>query len=235
MLFGENGDKHVVLPYAVEVNKLTLEELQTKRSIAKKNLGLTNTFCILCVAAINDSHKRISYLIDEISSLSIPNIRLFVLGQTTEESNSIIEKGKKSLGERFFASTVNPEELSTYYYASDLFVLPSLNEGLPRVILEALSFGLPVIAHDYKVTREILKGTEYLTDISKPGNLSGLIKEYLKETQKLESCLKRIHFVYENYSWDALKNQYIKMILKLESKKHIEESFIPSKVKTYPF
>lgn len=39
-------------------------------------------------------------------------------------------------------------QLNAYYNAADLFVLPSLSEGSPRVILEALAHSLPVIATD---------------------------------------------------------------------------------------
>jgi glycosyltransferase involved in cell wall biosynthesis len=37
-------------------------------------------------------------------------------------------------------------ELSRWYRASHLFVFPSVNEGLARVLLEAMSSGLPVVA-----------------------------------------------------------------------------------------
>ena len=39
-----------------------------------------------------------------------------------------------------------PSELAKWYRASHLFVFPSVNEGLARVLFEAMSSGLPVIA-----------------------------------------------------------------------------------------
>ena len=37
-------------------------------------------------------------------------------------------------------------QLETLYRGSDIFILPSLSEGFPRVIVEALAYGVPVVA-----------------------------------------------------------------------------------------
>lgn len=48
------------------------------------------------------------------------------------------------------------EELPSYYGAADLFLMPSLGEGFPRVVLEAMATGTPMVATDVGVTRQIL-------------------------------------------------------------------------------
>lgn len=47
-------------------------------------------------------------------------------------------------------------ELPAYYGAADLFLMPSYGEGFPRVVLEAMAAGTPMIATDVGVTRHIL-------------------------------------------------------------------------------
>jgi len=53
--------------------------------------------------------------------------------------------------------------LQSYYQSADVFVLPTLGEGFPRVLYEAMLSGLPVVASDIPSIRENTEGTEALT------------------------------------------------------------------------
>lgn len=55
-----------------------------------------------------------------------------------------------------FIGSVERKELIYYYNAADIFVLPTIAEGMPNVILEAMSCGLPVITSDKPFNREFL-------------------------------------------------------------------------------
>ena len=45
-----------------------------------------------------------------------------------------------------FAGAVPPDEIHRYMQASDVFTLPSYNEGMPNAVMEAMACGLPVVA-----------------------------------------------------------------------------------------
>jgi glycosyltransferase involved in cell wall biosynthesis len=62
-------------------------------------------------------------------------------------------------------------QLENYYRAADLFILPSQNEGLPNVVLEAMSCGLPCV-----VTQ--ISGTEDLINHDSSGMLFGVNDEH---------------------------------------------------------
>ena len=211
---GEDSARHFVLPYAIEIPTQSAEEMQRDRLKSRKDLDVTDSTVILCVAAINDSHKRISYLIDEVNALVNKKIVLIVLGQHNEESLKIIQKGTKLLGSKFIAKTVSKGELHQYYLAADVFVLPSLSEGLPRVMLEASSFGLPVFSHDYEVSRSVMGEFGYFTDFTQSGNLKNLLQEKLNDPtlMDLDATQRRRKYVRDYFSWDSLIIKYVSMV-----------------------
>jgi len=55
-----------------------------------------------------------------------------------------------------FKGFVSKEELQLYYKAADVFVLPSLSEGIPIALLDALSNGVPVVVSNLEQYNEII-------------------------------------------------------------------------------
>lgn len=47
------------------------------------------------------------------------------------------------------------KELMKYYESADVFILPSLQEGFPRVLIEAMAMGIPYVAFDVGAVKEI--------------------------------------------------------------------------------
>ena len=153
--------------------------IKTDKNEARKILNLDpDKIVIICVAAWNRHHKRIDYLLKETAKLG-PGVTLLLCGQPEKESDALKEEAAE-LGIDVHWRTLTQKELSVAYMAADIFVLPSLFEGLPAVIIEAGAHKLPVIAHPHMGARFAL-GEDYegLTDLSKQGNFSAKAHEYM--------------------------------------------------------
>ncbi|MEH7521623.1 glycosyltransferase, partial [Priestia megaterium] len=80
-------------------------------------------------------------------------------GELESTSKSLVEK--LGVSKYFkFVGWVNNEQKQELLKESDLFVLPSYNEGLPLSILEAISYGIPVISTNVGSINEAVKNEE---------------------------------------------------------------------------
>jgi glycosyltransferase involved in cell wall biosynthesis len=91
-------------------------------------------FLIRCVAMLKEQSKKIH--LDIVGSGSEENT-LQALVQSLDVNEEVSFHGYIAFSEALFS----------YYRAADIFVLPSLpGEGVPKVLMEAMAFGVPIIA-----------------------------------------------------------------------------------------
>ena len=96
--------------------------------------------------------------------------------------------------------SVPHEQLHLWYNAADLFCLASVREGLPNVILEALSCGIPVVASNVGGIPEIISnGSVGFLSEREPELLAQRVIEALASVWDRE--LIRTHV--RNYSWNT--------------------------------
>ena len=220
---GVPAAKQSLVPYGVKI-PAELKILSTpEREALRSQLGLPEKRqIILSVGAINKSHKRRDYLIGEIAALPEPRPYLLLLGQQESQSIDIHKLGNQLLGtDSFQIKTVVSHQVVDYYRVADVFVLASLNEGFGRVFLEAMSYGLPCLAHDYEVARFVLGKEGYFANFELTGSLASLISQVLAESNDESKRYLRYRTVYNRFSWDKLRPSYVDMIQRVAGKKTI--------------
>jgi glycosyltransferase involved in cell wall biosynthesis len=114
---------------------------------AKQTLGLTGMTLVGFVGRLS-AEKGLSYLLRALTDLpasSAQPVHAVIVGDG--EYRSALETEARALGlsERVHFLG-NRRDTPMLYAAFDVFVLPSLREGFPMVLLEAMASGLPVIA-----------------------------------------------------------------------------------------
>ncbi|MBD2184527.1 glycosyltransferase family 4 protein [Planktothrix sp. FACHB-1355] len=212
--YQEPAAKHTLLPSGFNIpSELQMLSAQ-EREVLRNRLGLPKEKpLILSVAAINSFHKRVDYIIHEVATLPEPRPFLLLLGQKEKESDKLIQLGNQLLGsDNFQIRTVPRNQVDDYYRIADVFVLASLREAFGRVFVEAMSYGLPCLAHDYDIPRYVLGKEGYFANFELSGTLANLITKVLSESLDKHKRLGYHRSVYDRFSWEQLRRAYVDMI-----------------------
>jgi glycosyltransferase involved in cell wall biosynthesis len=136
--------------------------------------------------------KGVEYLIKAIPNvLKEANVTFVFVGPSSFEMGGLdkkwLEKARKFKGSVIFTGAVNEKELIDIYSAADLLVLPTLREGMPMVVLEALASGVPVVATRVSGIPEVVdKRNGLLVDVRELDKLS----EYIIKALKMKFLVK---------------------------------------------
>ena len=118
--------------------------------------------------------KGVKYLTDAFNSLKLDNSELWIVGINPR---SIAERIVKIEKNNIFIDPVSEFKLPDLYNQASIFCLPTFEEGMPAVILQAMACALPVITTPY--CKDVITADGQEGFIVEPGNTS-LISEKIK-------------------------------------------------------
>ena len=211
---GADPGRHVVLPLGFDIEPEFSPLAPAERDALRERLDLPrDRRIVVSVAAFNRYHKRIDYLIEEVASLPEPRPFLLLLGQPEEETEDLKSLARELLGEGNYSFRTVPARLvADHSRASDVFVLASLYEGLPRALIEASALGLPCLTHEYPVTEYALGPHGFHADFTQRGVLARLVSGLADEDLDPDRAIERHRFAYEHFSWDRLRPRYVELL-----------------------
>jgi glycosyltransferase involved in cell wall biosynthesis len=128
-----------------------------------------------------EREKGHSILLEAISLLEhrgVP-VLLEVVGDGSRLDSLRRQARDLGISERItFAGAVGQDRIREHYLAADAFCLPSLGEGIPVVLMEALASGLPVIASNTMGIPELIEdgATGLLVSPGRPEDLAAAIE-----------------------------------------------------------
>lgn len=151
-----NPTSVIIIPNGIETNRISF----LKKEEAKKKLGIFTQPDGPIIGTIANFYptKGLEYLIEAINILKEKNNfngQCFIIGDGAGRENLENKIKKAGLYHEIKLLGTIPEA-KIYLKAFDIFVLPSIKEGLPFALLEAMSAGLPIIATQVGAIPEII-------------------------------------------------------------------------------
>jgi len=166
-----------------------------------KSLGLASRKYILAVGRITPE-KGFDYLIKAFRLAAIENFSLVIAGGVEAESSYGEELKDLAKGTNVvFSGFVQGEKLEQLYTNARLYVLSSLNEGFPLVLLEAMSYGLDVLVSDIPATHLVeLSPDDYFDKENVESLAQGLLR-------KINSPLVKREYQLDDFDWQKIANR----------------------------
>ncbi len=148
--FGVPIDRTVALPNAVDRVSIVLPA-DYDRARKRSSLGVSRDERLLCTVGRLERSKGHRFLLQALAELRSRNreslVRLVLVGAGPEEIALRRLAQGLNLADCVTLLGVR-DDVAELVAASDLFVLPSLNEGLSQALLEAMTLGTPIVATD---------------------------------------------------------------------------------------
>lgn len=129
----ENGVTKMEITSSFKETEIELQSLKSD----------SNTKLILFVGRLSHQ-KNIPLLLSVFNELQDRNIRLVIIGKGDAEIETILSN--KNLTDNNIIYLGPKENIADYMKLSDALILTSRFEGMPIVVLEALSIGLPILS-----------------------------------------------------------------------------------------
>ena len=179
ILSGIPKGHHFAVPHFVDTGRFR-PPTPAERVAARKEFGLPQeAFVVLAIGPVGEaSGKRLGFLAEEVASGSRSAL-LVAAGGDEEGSATVRAQAGKALGGRVkMLGRVDRARMPRLHHAADVFGHAALHEPFGIVLLEAMASGVPVIAHDFEVTRWILGATGGVVDMGRPGPAAELLRRW---------------------------------------------------------
>ena len=160
-------------------------------------------------------------VITALSKLSRRDVYYVICGQGVCRKQLMRMAVRLGVAERVRMSGFQ-KNITPYYQNADIFVFPSLQEGMPVALMEAMACGLPCVVSDIRGNRELM---------NRMGTVSGGFKYSLRQPSQLRDALEtllnneQLRYACGSYNQNIIK-RYDKHAVQAYMKKIYAKAFV---------
>ena len=190
-----------VIPNGVDLTKFPISNFQFPKNQDK--ITLITTSRLVEKNAVGDIIDALKFLPESVS--------LKILG--TGHLEKVLKLKVKSLkleNRVEFLGFVFPQEIPVYLHNSDIFVRPSLSEGMGISFIEAMAAGVPIIATQVGGIKDFLIDGEtgLVCNVHDPESITKAVSRLVKDHTLRENIVKNAKkMVEERYDWNLIANE----------------------------
>jgi glycosyltransferase involved in cell wall biosynthesis len=201
------------IPNGVDVDRFYPASRDEKRNL-RKEFGLPLDGLMLLYIGVIDERKNVRWLIDMWNKFhnEYPGF-LVVVGPVSREDsdkrlyNSLKEYQKRINKKLFFFE--HTDQIEAFYSMADIFILPSINEGMPNVVLEAMASGLPCLVSRVSGAEDFLDNKNgFIFNVHKPETFLNGLKVLQDDSARAETGKIARSTVVESHSIEKISDQY---------------------------
>jgi glycosyltransferase involved in cell wall biosynthesis len=150
--------------------------------------------------------KRQLDLIEAFARAQPPGWKLVLVGNGTGPYMDAVKKAARDAGV-ILAGFQRGAALAQFYSHAGAFILPSSHEGLPIALLEALSYGLPVLASDIPANLEVGLAASNYFPVGEVNSLAERLSQLASTPLDEAARERRRRWVLEHYDWGRIAQQ----------------------------
>jgi glycosyltransferase involved in cell wall biosynthesis len=191
----------------IDVERFALRRSNDEGQVMKAGFGLKEGPVVGIIARLSEVKGHV-YLIQAMKEVlrRFPDTQLLIVGQGKIKDDLIVLVKKLGIDDKVFF-VPNIIDTAAALSIMDLFVLPSLHEGLGLSLMEAMAAGLPCIASNVGGIKSLIQDqvTGFLTAPKDPGQLSKAVVALLSDPDRAKSYgYNARKFILDNFSKDGM-------------------------------
>lgn len=209
----KNGVRRPIHAIPNMVNEGNLVKVTDKKVAALKRTYKLEKQVLLYVGRLS-REKSLDVLLDSFAHIrkQYPQTSLFIVGDGPIKQELVSHVNKLNLTKHVvFVGEISQRNLlqNGYYQVGDIFVTTSTSETQGVSMMEAMSFGLPIVGVNKRGVKEMVEDVGILTPADKPRLFADAVSSLLADENKRATlCVKSAQAFQSRYRMDVVTKQY---------------------------
>lgn len=200
------GRESTVIPNGVKIPQKADSDIYIKK------YGLEKQRYIFTLGRLVPE-KGFDDLMDAFNMEGLEGWKLVIAGDADHEDN--YSRNLKAKAQRYeniiMPGFLKGQPLNELFSHAGLFVIPSYYEGLPIVLLEAMSYGLSCIASGIPANRNVEMDGNRFYNVGDINALSAKILDFTRLTWNEAARDKQLHVIVEKYDWKIIAKKTLEV------------------------